>query len=397
VPNSKGAYDVGKLNPVWWNNTADASLQIAIYDTDTPRWFASSGPVFTVHASASQLTSTSTNKAVMTQTTTAADGSQTTVTDSEGIFQTAALPKPAGLPKGALAAAIVVPILVVGVFVGLYIKFARMRETEKRKRWSEHVDRRMSTISGDWRSGAGSVAGGPGGVRTSMASTGTRANSAYFANGPARASTYSIGMENNMAGAGAGGTNRIPRVGVNGAQPEMRQSQLRQSIFNASNGDVRTSRISFADDLRKSRVSFSDSNGALRPTKSNLSGLNTAGKGASPSTGERHSIDNSRLASARFSRRLEDNEEFIVSPSQASGPFPLPPSHVPQPEKKGLFSSLSSAVGKKDRKPVPKDDVENVNDIEQYEATRRSEDAMRTLEVNLSESPQAADAIASKH
>lgn len=426
APWSKGSFDVGKLNPSWWNNTAQASLQVAIVEANTPRFFATPGPVFSVEAPAGSLTSTSAsvsggNAAATTKT--AANGSQTSSSDSSGIFQTVSLARPAGLPKAALAAAVIVPILVVGALVGIYIKFARSKEREKRKRWSEHMDRRMSGVSVDWRAGAPSATGAAG-PRASMASTGTRAGSVYFSNGGPRGSTYSVGAgETNMAGAGAGGA-RIPRVGQNGQHgnnnPEMRQSQLRQSIFNASSPDNvnRQSRISFADDVRKSRVSFGD---ALRPTQSNLSGLNGQGHGhsrgqsvhsngasrksafnpdrntttGSPS-GERHSIDNSRLASARFSRKLDrEDEQFAISPSQAQGPFALPThaqpgAAAPVEKKAGLFSALTSAVGLKDKKAGNKQSQEQEEhdrsmDWEQAEATRKSGEAMRNMEATLSE------------
>ena len=372
VANSGGSYNAGGFSPAWWNNTADASLNILISEGNSSPFTAGvPGPIFTIQATSEQLATATSQPAAVTQTKTAADGSITTTTDSDGLFQTAKLEKPPGLAKGAMAAAIVVPVVVVGILVGLYIKFARMREREKRKRWSEHVDRRMSTISGDWRSGGGSTAGGPGGVRSSMISNGTRATSVYFSNGDARGSIYSVAPDNNMAGAGAGGAKRIPRVGLNSTSgSEMRQSQLRQSVFNASTTDVRQSRISFADDVRKSRVSFSDVGGPLRPTKSNLSGLANNGMGArrpvSHFDGERHSIDNSRLASARLSSKLDDETEFVVSPTQASGPFTVPSSRIPPvpalPEKKaGLFSALSSAVGLKDKKGSgPEEDVDRV-------------------------------------
>lgn len=389
--NSGGSYNLGKLEPSWWNNTADANLNLGIVEADTPQFMLTPGPIFSIHATPEQLATATSKAAAVTQTKTAADGSITTTTDSDGLYQTAKLEKPPGLSKGAIAAAIVVPIVVVGFFVGLYIKFARMKEREKRKRWSEHVDRRMSTISGDWSRAGGSAAGGPGGVRSSMISNGTRATSVYFSNGDARGSIYSVANENNMAGAGAGGGKRIPRVGVNGnPTSEMRQSQLRQSIFNASQSDVRQSRISFADDVRKSRVSFSDA--GLRPTKSNMSGSTTNNNGAGPRRaisqidGERHSIDNSRLVSARISRKLDDDRDFAVSPTQAAGPSNIPA--VPAlPEKKaGIFSALSSAVGLKDKKATSAYGDDNQRDIEQYDATRRSEEAVRNMEDKMCKS-----------
>lgn len=430
TPWEKGSLDVGKLNPAWWNYTQDASLQLAIVEAGNPRFFATPGPVFEVTVPEGQLSSAS-SAVAGSETKTAADGSQTTTTDSSGIFQSVSLGH-SGLSKGALAAAVVVPILVVGVLVGIYIKFARTREMEKRKRWSEHVDRRMSTISQDWRSGGGSVAGGAGGIRSSMVSNGTRGGSVYFANGAngARASSYSVG-DVNFAGAGAGGT-RIPRVGANGGNPEMRQSQLRQSIFNASTPELashitagpphahaRQSRVSFAADdaiafanKRKSRVSFSDAGagagaaaggGALRPVQSNMSALQSAGRNNRGSVfinngdlgGERHSIDNSRLSQAKINthvntRRVQQqDEEFALSPSQVQGPFSLPTAAVApvEPAKKGFFGALASAVGLKDQKKEGagqgQEQRMREQDQEQAEMTRRSEDAMRNMEATV--------------
>jgi hypothetical protein len=151
-----------------------------------------------------------------------------------------------------------------------------LREQEKRKRWSEHVDRRMSVISADWRQGAtASVhSGGAGGARpgsmarSSMVSAGARPVSAWTRN----SSVYAV--ENNFAGRGANGFK-------GGEPPQGRPaSQLRPaSIFTVSNADlatlpagVRSSHISFADApgaTRQSRVSFGDA--LIRPSKSSLS------------------------------------------------------------------------------------------------------------------------------
>lgn len=386
VSNADGSYDLGTLQPSWWNNTADVNLNFGIIEADTARYFAIPGPIFSVHAPETMLTASSSVAPAKTRT--AADGSQTT-SDSENVFQTTQLAKPSGLSKGAMAAAIVVPIVVVAILVGVWVKFARMKEREKRKRWSEHVDRRMSTISGDW-SRAGSMAG----MRQSMASSGTRANSAYFANSAAaRQSTFSIATQDNMAGAGAGGGKRIPRVPA--VHPEMRQSQFRSSIF--TNGDAsgnqRQSRISFADDVRKSRVSFSDTTGAtLRPTRSNLSGLNNLN--GTPSTrsiismhdGQRHSMDNARLASFGSVRQMEDGtHETLVSPSQTAGPFAIPSTQLPA-EKKGFFSAMSSAVGLRDKKttaPQQQSAEDREKDLQQYQATRESNRAMGDMEANM--------------
>lgn len=57
-----------------------------------------------------------------------------------------------GLSKGRIAAAVILPLLLaIGAIVG-YIVYTRRREAAKRQRWSENIDKRMSTISADWHS-----------------------------------------------------------------------------------------------------------------------------------------------------------------------------------------------------------------------------------------------------
>lgn len=371
APWSSGKFAVGKLDPTWWNSTADASLQVSMVEAGQPIFFATPGPIFSAHATSDELTTTSS-----VQTSTATDGSQSTATDGSGIFQTVALAKAAGLSKGALAAAIVVPIIVVGVLIGLYIKFARMKEVEKRKRWSEHVDKRMSAVSGDWRSGGGSIANGVPGPRMSMASNATRATSTYFSNGNARGTMYSVSAESNMAGAGANGS-RIPRIGA--ANSEMRNSQLRHSAFggNGSQGDFRQSRISFAEERpgRKSGVSLTSE--GLRPTKSNLSGLNNptqARRSILNADKERSSIDSSNRP-PRFSQYDTNSQDLVtMKPSQE-------PDSVSSTSKKGLLTTLGNVVGIKDKSASKTTDVDLVKqDLQQAEATRQSGEAMRDME-----------------
>lgn len=319
--------------------------------------------------------------------------------DDPGMFSSALAP-PGGLSKAVMAVAIVVPIVIVALLVGLYVKFARLREQEKRKRWSEHVDKRMSVISADWRQGATasvySASGQrPGSMaRSSMVSGVARPTSTWTKN----SSVYAV--ENNVAGRGAVGFRGQPSTGARPQSMSDRPtSQLRpQSIFTVSHADlatmpggVRTSHVSFADGApgtRQSRVSFGDA--LLRPSKSSLS-VNVVAAApvhdkrmsrVEPSpTAARHSIDGAQMMTS-------------VSPTQADGPFAVPA--VPTTRSgstsgtsgggvSGFFSSITSAVGKRDKKPStaagrPPSKAETVDDWRQAEATRKSADGVRDLE-----------------
>lgn len=403
---SKGEYNAGQFDPKWWNYTARANVYLSIVDANTPRFLSNipAGPTFSLVTAADQLSTTivqggstavvaasaaiASSKAAAQATATASTNGTAAgaASDDPGMFSSAIAP-PGGLSKAVIAVAVVVPVVIVALLVGLYVKFARLREKEKRKRWSEHVDRRMSVISADWRQGATASihSGGAGGARP-----GSMARSSLVSAGGARpvstwtknSSVYAV--ENNFAGRGANGF-RGP-----GGEPSQGRptSQLRPaSIFTVSNADlatlpagVRSSHISFADApgaTRQSRVSFGDA--LIRPSKSSLS-INVVPKQqtdtrrmsrAEPSpTAARHSIDGAHAMVGHVTR----GDHTQVSPSQASGPFAVPA--VPQ-QRTGFFSSITSAVGKRDKKPAP---VEPAEDWQQAEATRRSADRMRDME-----------------
>ncbi|KAJ9098060.1 hypothetical protein QFC19_006495 [Naganishia cerealis] len=448
VDYSKGEYAAGELDPRWWNYTTKASVYLAIVDANVPRWLSQVpvGPTFDVYTAKEALSTTivqggttivtaasvviaSSKQAAKATATTAVNGTAAgAASDDPGMFSSAIAPA-AGLPKGAIAAAIVVPVLVVGLMVALYVKFARLREREKRKRWSEHVDKRMSTLSADWRQGAptASIYSQGAGRPTSMFSTATgaaggatgRPVSAWTKN----SSVYA--MENNIAGRGV--------TAFRGPPPHARRpsssftdtnnnNNLRPaSIFTVSNtdlatmpGGVRTSHVSFADGrgARQSRVSFGD---ALRPSKSTLSinvpastsnnNNSAANKGkrmsrAEPSpTAGRHSIDGAHAMMA--SRSVRGTDVATVSPTQAAGPFAVPA--VPASRGRsgstsggsgvaGFFSTITSAVGLKDKKQAttpPAAGGMSEEEWKQAEATRRSADGVRDMEAIMLRRSQA--------
>lgn len=407
IPFQQGQYTL-TLKPEWWNATSSASLQLSIADPSQPAWLTQvPGPYFKVELPASALSTTivqGTATIVTAASGVLATSARSTSTDS--IYQTVSIPRAPGLSKGAMAAAILVPLLVVAVAVAIYVRFARQREAEKRKRWSEHVDRRMSSMSMDWR------AGGPPSVaaasRMSMASA-----------AGARSTYYSTSGGPGMAGAGAGAVaqQRIPRVAAPRYHPDgsidgRPTSQLRQSTLygGMANDEMmglaarqRASRVSFADNTaaahRASRVSFGGAD--LRPTQSHL-GLNhppsspyanASANGSRPSininrsttTPPRHSIDNGDL-------RQHGDDITAFSPSQAQGPFNVKSGG-------GLLAKISSAVGRKDKQQQQQSGAspsalerarskeEAVEGWRQAEATRRSVEGIREMEAVMRESP----------
>lgn len=441
VEYAKGEYNAGQFDPKWWNYTTKASVYLSIVDANQPRFLSDIplGPTFQLYTAKEQLSTTivqggttivaaasaviASSKAAAKATATASVNGTAAgaASDDPGMFSSAIAP-PGGLSKAVMAVAIVVPIVVVALLVGLYVKFARLREQEKRKRWSEHVDKRMSVISADWRQGAprGSLISQGGArpmsmARSSMVSgAGARPTSTWTRD----SSVYAV--ENNTAGRGAVGyRNGPPPPGarphsMSGGRPQSMlsgdrpASQLRpQSIFTVSNSDlatmpggVRNSHVSFAGGApgtRQSRVSFGDT--LIRPSKSSLSVNVVASNSgrdihnkrmsrAEPSpTAGRHSIDGSAAMSAT-----------IVSPTQADGPFAVPA--VPTRSGSaiggvsGFFSSITSAVGKRDKNKTPatrpsSEAVDAGEDWRQAEATRRSADRVRDLETSIKRRSQA--------
>ncbi|KAH9940094.1 uncharacterized protein BXZ73DRAFT_99095 [Epithele typhae] len=224
IPASSGSHSVN-LNPSWWNNNSTASLQFTIAPSDTLIFLIDTpaGPVFTATYSG---TATS---AAASQNTAAVGAVQQVASGAKENHSTS---------KGGVAAAVLVPLLLlIGLAVAAYIRIARQKRKEKQKRFSEMVDKRMSTISTDWKSLSG--AGANAAIRNSMAVSGNRASSFSF--GGIRPSS-TVAEDGGHAGVGAAG-------GMPGEAPAMSQLRpgLRTSAF-----ENRTSRVSFAADTRPS-------------------------------------------------------------------------------------------------------------------------------------------------
>ncbi|CAE6362260.1 unnamed protein product [Rhizoctonia solani] len=284
------------LKPKWWNATTDISLQLSFVTTGTPLFLSDlpAGPAWSAHYDASSAAG-------------AAAAADTSTPDA--VYQTVNNNfNGGGLSKGALASAVIFPILTVAVALLVYVKFSRKKEAKKRQRWSQAMDKRMSIVSKDWN----------GGGRPSMAgSRNTRASSWYVAhmgNQGARPSSTFVN-ESGQAGIGA-------RYGPNspGAHPSSISSgpemgQVRPRALSSLNASDRISRISFAGD---SRPSMGDS---MRPAIS-------------------HGTPTRAFHSATMV-----SDDIEMSPTQTSGPYSLSADEIRAKVVQGQEHGRSSVDG----------------------------------------------------
>ena len=198
-----------------------------------------------------------------------------------------------GLSKGAVVAAVLIPLLfIIGLISAAFIRISRQKGREKRKQFSEMVDKRMSTISADWKSLSG--AGANAAIRNSMAMPGNRASSFSF--GAIRPSS-TVAVEGGQAGIGAQG--RMTQDAVSPDAPHM--SQLRPGV-RTSAFENRVSRVSFAADPRPSSES--------RRTRQSRA-YHTGHVPVPP------------LPDRQYSSESSSNGSPILSPIQTDGPLTL--------------------------------------------------------------------------
>ncbi|KAJ6507091.1 hypothetical protein C8R45DRAFT_816727 [Mycena sanguinolenta] len=142
VPYSTGGYNI-TLQPTWWNSTANKQLQLMIVPSGTPAYLNTlpAGPVFTATFAADSTAAVAADAALPTSgTTTYVSGAPLS-----GVSQHK-------LSSGKKAAAVLLPLLFVILCSLAYLKVKRSRGQAKRSAWSEKLDKRMSTISADWKS-----------------------------------------------------------------------------------------------------------------------------------------------------------------------------------------------------------------------------------------------------
>ncbi|KAH8091769.1 hypothetical protein BXZ70DRAFT_952041 [Cristinia sonorae] len=218
-----GSYET-TLNSAWWNNTNPVNLQLTIVPHGLPPGMTTlpAAPPFTVTVPANGTTPSG-------NLVTGSIENVNNFNDSKH------------LSKGKIAAAVIMPLLVVvAIFVGLYIWKQRKEGKKNRQEWNEAVDKRMSTIASDWKSMT--PAGATAAVRHSMA-PGDR-----FSTFGAIRPISTVALEGGQAGIGAQG---IQTGGIDLTTPQM--SQLRSGLRNpATITGERVSRISFAPDTRPS-------------------------------------------------------------------------------------------------------------------------------------------------
>ena len=221
-----GSYQT-TFQPKWWNATNSVNLQLSIVPANTPPFQAPfpPGPIFTVTYQ------TPSGSAPASADTSKPDGAVTVV--NNGPFTNT------HTSGGKVAAAVVMPLLLImGIVIAAYVKLRRQSGKEERRRWSEAVDKRMSTISTDWK--PISVAGAQAAIRSSIAGDpGNRTSSFSFGN----IRPVSSIVEGGQAGIGARSRTVLPGAS-NGT------AQLRSSLATSQILAERVSRVSFAPDVR---------------------------------------------------------------------------------------------------------------------------------------------------
>ncbi|CAD6576150.1 MAG: hypothetical protein TREMPRED_001590 [Tremellales sp. Tagirdzhanova-0007] len=367
VPFSDGQY-TAILLPKWWNDTTTASLQLSIITSGAAAWDTSSpaGPVFTANYAASAMFATTTEDGSLKTSTVAAAATQS----ADAVFQNVASTQShKGPAKGAIVAAVLVPLIVLAGVAAVAVRFWRAREQEKRRRWSQA----LSTHSNlEWEKGAhsgekpGSILGRP---------------STHHSVRPMSFATSSVyGIENNMAGAGAAINFPRPSVGPRSHSAENVNSPNRASVRSSvvmPDGQIRQSRISFADIARPERRSRLSLGGDLRPNTSGPPGLFRI-PGATKSATELGTPNRKPVA-----RSIADDEEedMNISPSQLQGPQAFADSEMRRVGDKQRTGrrSIMSLGGDKSRRGSAASAL-STEDFKSAASARGSVDELRDME-----------------
>jgi hypothetical protein len=260
------------LETKWWNDTSTVNLQLSIVTSNTQPFLSPfpAGPVFTATYTAPSDGSTPAS----------ADLSSPDGVTYVGNFSSSSS------NSGKIAAGVLVPLIFIGLGIAVYFKLSRAKSKEKSRRFSEAIDKRMSTISVDWRSM--SAAGASAAIRHSMAVSG----------GGNRNSSFSFGPIRPVSTAAVEGT---PSVSDKVSLDVPRMSQLRPGLRSQTSLGERVSRVSFATDVR-------------------------------PSIESRRTVGTSRAFHTGIVPPLpskDDKEETEdLSPTQTRGPFTLTPDDI---------------------------------------------------------------------
>ena len=217
-----GSYET-TLEPSWWNASTSIPLQLSIVTAGSQPFLSPfpAGPVFTATYTAPSSGSTP------------ADASPN---NPNSVTYVNNFPTNSSLSKGKIAAGLLIPLFLIGLGIYMYIRRSRAKGKEKRKRFSEAVDKRMSTISTDWKSIT--PAGATAAIRNSIAVASTGNRSSAFTFGAIRP-VSTMAVEGDSASA---------------EKQSIDMSQLRPGIRASAFGE-RVSRVSFAADVRPSMES----------------------------------------------------------------------------------------------------------------------------------------------
>lgn len=232
VPNTAGSY-MATLEPSWWNSSSSSNLQVSVVQSGTPVFLspAPAGPIFTANSTNSTSQSSSTSDS--------AAGDVTDVQKLEAALK--------GMSPGAKAAAVLLPLLFVfGLAAAYYRKVIHTRAQEKTKRFSTAMDKRMSTMSVDWK--PMSAAGANAAIRASMVGSNRASVFSFGALRETRPSSE-FATDGGHAGVGSQG---IYGESNNAFQPMSQLGSGPRPVSSAVSQQTRTSRISFATDTRPS-------------------------------------------------------------------------------------------------------------------------------------------------
>jgi len=211
------------LEPRWWNDSSSVQLQLSIVTSGTQPFLSPlpAGPIFT---------------ATYTTPTSGATPAGADLSTPNTISYVNNFPTSKSLTSGRIAAGILIPLLFIGLGIAYYIKMSRIKAREKSKRFSHVVDKRMSTISSDWKSI--SAAGASAAIRNSIAASGGNRTSTAFSFGAIRPiSTVAVEGDAGSEKSSSDNTSDM--------------SQLRPGLRSSAFGE-RVSRVSFAADVRPS-------------------------------------------------------------------------------------------------------------------------------------------------
>lgn len=283
-------FHVVELLPRKWNDSASQQLQLNLYQSGSPSFMSPlpAGPVFTATYSPPSSGSVPA----------AAD-----LTLENGNTSAAA----SSSSSGKIAAAVLLPLLFVIAAIVAYIRIKRRRGRDKRKRWSEMVDKRMSTISTDWKSM--SAAGAQAAIRNSMAVSSR--NSAFSFGAIRPPSMVADPTSTNMA--------QIRRPGTG-----LRNAALAEAIASGE----RVSRVSFADTARVSRVSFA---GDPRPSADSRRTVGSTRASRAFHTAYTPPVPVLPPVYSPKEKVQENNPEDVdvrLSPRQTAGPLTLSPEDI---------------------------------------------------------------------